>query len=268
MRPRSSRHCRAVALAVAAFVGAGRAGAADVVAPAPTSPHGPVAPRLPGALGWSCEIYPQLTPSLEREGRDLRLRFSLANDGAVARTVTLHRHCPAGQVTLHGLPAGFDPLHTCQMGACIGESKPLEISVPPHGQVPIGETLLRAAGDACNPPMPPGRLSLSVSVEAETRQALICERAPQAIEHDGPTGRLRLVAPRRPAPAKPALEPPPPRPATVVRAPPPPPATRAHPCPACAFACPNGFPMTGVGPDGCPRCGCEGGLIGTAPAGR
>ncbi|HEU4611809.1 MAG TPA: hypothetical protein VFS15_07015, partial [Kofleriaceae bacterium] len=47
-----------------------------------------------------------------------------------------------------------------------------------------------------------------------------------------------------------------PRPKPEPKPQPKPPAKREH-CPVCAIGCPNGIPKSGIGPDGCPECGCE-----------
>lgn len=222
-------------------------------APPPSAPlPPPPAPYPVGALGPPpCSLRATLEPTFE--GDHVRLAYRLESVRSEPVHLVLRSPCPAGPVAFDGLPAGADPLHTCQAGACVSGVTTTTYDVPAHGSVPLGETTLAARGDACNPPLPFGSTLLRLRVTAEGAAGTVCDGATIHIIRDARTGALRraaLTAPRVPA------APPPARPVTRQPKPPQPEAPRKV-CPACAIGCPNGIPKTGTGPDGCPVCGCE-----------
>lgn len=233
---------------------------------APTSPAPPVRPPPPptfqppvhrhpeGAIAFPCLVFAEVEASIEDGGKELRLQFSLTNRTGIDRQVTLHGHCPQGFVTVQGLPSGFDPMHTCQMGACANPEMTQVVTVPTEGKVSLGEARLSVQGDACNPPLPTGPLAISITVRGDMPNALVCSERPVPLENRA--GSLRLV----PEPSPPAAPPTPTPPAPAPQQPQPARPKPDHPCPICSMGCVNGIPATGVGPDGCPRCGCEGGL--------
>jgi hypothetical protein len=124
--------------------------------------------------------------------------------------------------------------------------------------VPIAETALSIEGDACNPPLPDGSTFLSATIDAGGPTSQTCAGAPIHVVVDRKRRGLRL------APLPPAVTPEPARTPAATRArkvgrpvAPAPGTRRDRPCRPCAFACLDGVPASGVGPDGCPRCGCE-----------
>lgn len=236
-----------------------------VVAPSPpVSPSPTPAPapslQLPtyrhpeGAIALPCHVVADLDAVIEEGGQAVRLGFSLVNRSNADRSVTLRGHCPQGFVTVHGLPQGFDPLHTCRAGACIEPEMTTVVTVPARGRIPLGETLLRAGGDACNPPWPMDSRPLWISVQGHLGDSFVCPGAAVEIEREPSSSTLRLVT-HEPRPAPPPPPPPtsPPRPTVPVEPQP----TRERVCPTCGIGCPDSRPLTGVGPDGCPLCGCE-----------
>lgn len=230
--------------------------------PAPTPPAPAPMPKLPsyrhpeGAIALPCHVVAEVEAVIEEGGQAVRLGFALVNTTNAERTVSLHGHCPQGFVTVHGLPQGFDPMHTCRAGACIEPEMTRVVTVPARGRVQLGETRLRAEGDACNPPWPVGSRLLSISVQGHTGDAFVCPGGAVEIERDPSSSMLRLVPfESKPAPLPPQA--PSPKPTT---SPEPTPSVVPQPrekCPTCGIGCPSGRPLTGVGPDGCPLCGCE-----------
>ncbi len=225
-------------------------------APAP-GPLGPPRPYPEGAIALPCTLRAELEPTIVKD--ELRLRFVLSNLASEPATITLRGVGPGGMVDVRGLPAGFDPMHRCQAGACIQPTSTATYTVPPHKTVTIGGTTLHAKGDACNPPLPMGSSFLYAAITPDPPRADTCTGAMIHIVRDPKTAALRragLLEPPVPA------TPPPPRPKPQPKQrprPQPKPKTRAKPedCPVCAFACPRGIPSRKVGPDGCPICGCE-----------
>jgi hypothetical protein len=220
-------------------------------------PLGPPRPYPEGAIALPCTLRAELEPTIVKD--ELRLRFVLSNLASEPATITLRGVCPGGMVDVRGLPAGFDPMHRCQAGACIQPTSTAMYTVPPHKTVTIDGTTLRARGDACNPPLPMGSSFLYAAITPDPPRVDTCTGAMIHIVRDPKTGTLRRAGLLEPP--VPATPPPPrskPQPKQRPR-PQPKPKTRARPenCPVCAFACPRGIPSRKVGPDGCPICGCE-----------
>jgi len=194
-------------------------------------------------------VRAELEPTFN--GDHVRLEYRLLNLRSEPVQLTLRSPCPAGPVTFDGLPAGADPLHTCQAGACISPVTTTTYNLPAHGTVVLGETTLAARGDTCNPPLALGSTLLRLRVTAEGAAGTVCDGATIHIIRDAHTSALRRAAITDPR-VSPA--PPPRRPVTTPAQPPP---QRPKTCPECAIGCPHGVPKTGIGPDGCPVCGCE-----------
>lgn len=239
---------------------------APVVAPTPAptpAPGGPgVAPppTYPvGALDLPCTVRAELEAKVVKG--ELRLRFVLVNLGADATTVTLAGRCPGGPVALRGLPDGFDPMHTCRAGACADPTPTTTHTLGGRSSIVLGETVLSARGDACNPPLPAGSTFLTAAVTAAPARHDVCSGAPLHLVRDPESGALRRAGPREPpvpagpgAPApRPPAKPTPPPPTPPVKQPVKPRAS----CPACGIGCPDGIPSSKRGPDGCPVCACE-----------
>lgn len=228
-------------------------------APARPAP-GPLGPLYPeGAVALPCTLRAEIQPTVTRD--TLRLAFELSNLGSEPATITVSGTCPGGMVELSGLPASFDPMHRCQAGACVKPTTTATYTIPPHKSVAIGETTLHANGDACNPPLPLGSTFLSATLTGHTQRVDTCTGAAVHVVRDPKTGALRragLLDPPVPAtPPRPQpKQAPRPKPEPKPQPKPQPPAKREH-CPVCAIGCPNGIPKSGIGPDGCPECGCE-----------
>lgn len=230
--------------------------------PPPSSP--PPAPQLPepsypvGAIGPSCILRAEIEPIVRADS--IAMRFVLVNNSHAPATITLTGTCPGGLVELHGLPAGFDPMHRCQAGACVNPESKATYKIPARGKVTLGETTLRAKGDACNPPLPMGSTFLQATIVSDNPLDA-CNGATVHLVRDPRTGTLRRAADAE-APVPAVLVKPAPTPKTKP-APTPAPAPKPAPvaprknCPTCAFACPRGVPSRKVGPDGCPSCSCE-----------
>src|SRR5690606_31780432 len=125
-------------------------------------------------------------------------------------------------------------------------------------KVVLGETTLKAKGDACNQPLPMGSTFLQANVVTEPRQWEVCSGAQVHIVRDRATGKLRRASLMdEPVPAiPPAKRIAPAKPKTTKPAPAPPPRTR--PCPTCGFACTDGgVPSRRRGANGCPICACD-----------
>lgn len=236
-------------------------------APAP-GPASPV-PSLPsghpvGAIDLPCTVRAEIEAVVTADA--VHLKLVLMNIGAEEARVTLKTRCPGGPVELAGLPAGFDPMHTCQAGACISPSSTTTYTIPGGRKIVVlGETTLRANGDACNKPLPFGSTFLQANIVTEPKRWDVCSGAQVHIVRDHRTGKLRraslLGAPvpatppaKQPAPAPPRTKPAPAPPRTE-----PAPAThRTKPCPTCGFGCTNGgVPSRRVDANGCPVCACD-----------
>lgn len=235
-----------------------------LVTPGPTMPaRGPATPppemppRRPypeGAIAIRCTLHAEIEPTIR--GGELQLRFVLVNDAPDPVTVTLRGTCPGGMVELRGLPGTFDPMHRCQAGACVNPIEKATYTVAARTSVVIGETTLRAKGDACNPPLPLGSTYLSAAFVTDPPLARACGGGAIHVIRDPKTGALREAGPREPR--VPATPPTPQRtPRTKPQTKRPEPRPERKNCPACAFACPNGIPSRKLGPDGCPTCSCE-----------
>jgi len=233
--------------------------------PAPTVTPPMPAPSYPvGAIALDCVVSAEIEPVI-RTGGEVTLRFSLKNHHPRPVEVTLQGTCPGGFVEVVGLPANFDPMHTCQAGACAQPTLMKTFTIAAGGSTPIGETRLPAQGNACNPPLPLGTMLLHARVNLTGGAPFaVCSGAQVHIERDHKSGALRLAGPvddeDNRLPPQPTTAPSP-KP-TPTKAPAPKQAPKVAPtprqnCPACGVGCPNGRPLTGLGPDGCPRCGCE-----------
>ncbi len=229
------------------------------VAPSPPPAAPPSAPALPapqhpeGAIAIPCTVRAEIEPTLVRD--ELRLRFMLVNLGTETQTVTLRGTCPGGVVELQGLPTTFDPMHRCQAGACPSPEVRETYTVAPKKAVTIGETTLRAKGDACNPALPLGSTFLQAAIATEPQAFDVCGGGMVHIVRDPRTGTLRRAG-LLDDPV-PAVEPQPkttPTPTVTRKVEP----TRPRKqCPACGIGCPHGIPSSKIGPDGCPSCSCE-----------
>lgn len=223
------------ALLVVMFVGS---------AGALAQPQLPDAPRRPypeGAIGPTCRIRTEIQASVTSES--VRLRFFLVSRDAKPRVVKLTNPCPAGVVRLSGLPAGFDAMHTCQRGACVEPTTEQTFTVPARGRVEIGETVLRARGDACNPELPFGSTIVTAQVSSDDPMDVCTGGAVHFMRER--SGRLRRAKPNE---------------LVVKETPVAPPAPKSAPgkmCPACAFACVRGRPSTRKDQNGCPVCACD-----------
>lgn len=208
-----------------------------------------------GAIGPRCHVRTLLDVTIT--GEQLHFTFALVNITGKAMKVTLTGTCPHGVVNLGGLPSGYDPMHTCQRGACVTPNESLTIDLPAdRTPVPIGETTLASKGDACNPPLPVG--STFYQAEAtSTNWGELCS-GPQIHIVKAKNGTLRRAKLDEPiVPARPSA--PPRTPPKVVHAPAPKPAPKspARSCPACAFACTRGFPSSRHDAQGCLVCACD-----------
>jgi len=249
-----------LSLSMACSRPASRASAPDPYPPPPPAAHpspskapppalqGPRYRHPEGAIAFHCLVFAEAEATIEEGGKAVRLAFWLTNRTGIDREVTLHGHCPRGFVEVEGLPNGFDPMLTCQRGACMQPEMKTTLRVPASGRVSLGETQLRVDGDACNSPLPTGHLALSISVRGETHGGLVCSGPAQHLENGGGWLRFATTMPvPAPTPQRlPAPEPSPPRPSPM-----------RENCPACGIGCPGSRPLTGTGPDGCPLCGCE-----------
>ena len=224
---------------------------------APGPPLGPRPSDPEGAIALPCTLRAEVEPTIA--GDEVRLRYTLENLADAPTTVTLVGPCPGGLVELRGLPAGYDPMHRCQAGACLTPTTKATYTVPGHGRLSIGGATLRGTGDGCNPPLPLGSLFLQAAIRTDPPAFHACTGATIHIVRDPKTKKLRragLLDPR-------VLATPPatPRPKTTPVPRPTPPAkptpARRKSCPACAFACPNGIPSRKHRADGCPSCTCE-----------
>jgi hypothetical protein len=222
---------------------------------------GPLDPGYPvGAIDIPCTVRAEIEAVVTADA--IRMKLVLMNLGPEEAKVTLKSRCPGGPVELGGLPAGFDPMHTCQAGACVSPTATTTYTIPGGRKtVVLGETTLRAQGDACNKPLPFGSTFLQASIVTEPRQWEVCNGAAVHIVRDHGTGKLRragLIDEPVPAtpPAKPAVAPKPQLKPQPKPAPPRPPRTK--PCPTCAFACTNGgVPSRRRDANGCSVCACE-----------
>jgi hypothetical protein len=250
---------------------AGDASAEPTPGPPPTPGSGspgpvpglPREPRFPGATEVPCHLRTEIEADLTADA--IRLKFWLVNRGAQEERLSLPAACPGGPVELFGLGAGFDPMHTCQAGPCPQRSIVTTYTVPAGGKIVLGETTLRARGDACNKPLPPGWMHLRADIAPAPRPWNLCSGAVLSVIRDQGTGRLRrptaldqqaLASPPPPpvtAPAPPKTTPAPPKPTPAPRP------QRTRPCPACGFACIHGgVPSTRRAANGCVICACDG----------
>lgn len=223
----------------------------------PAAPGGP-GPRLPAHTPPTGAIHIRCTVRADIEARvttsSVRAKVVLRNLGAQEATVTLRETCPGGPVTLAGLPAGFDPMHTCRMGPCAGPSSTKTYRIPARGRVELARTTLLARGDACNPALPLGSTLLRAEIVTEPRQLEVCSGAPLHVVRDHRSRRLRRA--RLTAPLVPEVLPARPRPSVKA----PPARTRVAPksCPACGFGCTGAtMPSSRRDENGCPVCGCD-----------
>jgi hypothetical protein len=228
--------------------------------PPPSQPPRLVPSHPEGAIHLECTVRAEIEAQVVRD--QLRLRFVLRNSGPNDATVTLRTACPGGAVELSGLPAGFDPMHRCQAGACVQPTTTTTYKVPGgHKKVVIGETMLPAKGDACNPPLPLGSTFLQAMITPVPQAFDVCNGGQVHLVRDPTSGTLRLAglldepvpatAPTKAPTTKPTkTKPEPIKPAPTVT-------PKRKQCPVCGIGCPNGIPSTKVGPDGCPSCSCE-----------
>ncbi|MDX2087738.1 MAG: hypothetical protein SFX73_07805 [Kofleriaceae bacterium] len=178
----------------------------------------------------------------------VRLNFFLVNSSDEPRTVKLKSAC-GSVVQLAGLPAGTQR-------ACAQPEREKTFVVRARSRVAIGDTLVRAKGDARTPALPRGSTIFSANIQSDDPHD-VCGGGVAHIVREHTTGRLRRAKPNEePIPATlptPVVTPAPPSPKPV-------PAPRKVPgkvCPTCAFGCLHGVPTRKLGPDGCPVCGCD-----------
>jgi hypothetical protein len=202
-----------------------------------------------GAIAVPCQVRSEVRARVRADRAELR--FVLTNRTRKRIELELGGACPGGPVTLAGLPEGFDPHHTCQAGACPAPSQSTTVVLPPRGSKVIGRTVLTTGGDACNPPLPQGSTLLSAEVQVSAPWQ-VCSGKPLHVVNR--RGRLRRARPGEPVASPSTLQPAAPAP---LPAPAPAPPRPRRDCPACGVGCPGSMPLTGLGPDGCPRCGCE-----------
>jgi hypothetical protein len=226
--------------------------------PAPAPPSLPTGPGYPvGAIDIACTVRAEIEAVVTADA--VQMKLVLMNLGAQEAKVTLKGRCPGGPVELGGLPAGFDPMHTCQAGACASPNATTTYAIPGGRKtVVIGETTLRAKGDACNQPWPLGSTFLQANIETEPKQLDVCSGAQVHIIRDHNTGKLRranLIAEPVPAIPPPVKQP---APATPKTKPAPVTPPRTKQCPVCGFACTNGgVPSSRRDANGCPVCACD-----------
>jgi hypothetical protein len=237
--------------------------AAGSASPAPVlpSPRGPGHPV--GATVIACTVRAEIEAVVTAD--EVRMKLVLVNLGAEEARVTLEGRCPGGPVELGGLPAGFDPMHTCRAGACLSPNASTTYTIPGgRKSVVIGETTLKAKGDACNKPLPPGSTFLQANVVTEPKQWHVCSGAQVHIVRDHATGKLRRASlidepvPATPPAKQPATPRTKPAPATPRTKPAPATPKRTRPCPTCGFACTGGgVPSSRRDANGCPVCACD-----------
>jgi hypothetical protein len=121
-------------------------------------------------------------------------------------------------------------MHTCQAGACVKPSSTTTYTIPGGRKtVVLGETTLRANGDACNKPLPFGSTFLQANIVTEPKQWDVCSGAQVHIVRDHRTGKLRRAGLLdAPVPATPPAKQPAPAPPRTQPAPAPPGRSRAR----------------------------------------
>ena len=225
-------------------------------APAETPPPTVIGPRdhhPVGAIHIPCTVQADVQATVS--ATQVRAKLVLRNLARSATTVTLRSSCPGGPIALLGLPDDFDPMHGCQK-RCSTETSTVTYKIPARGTLKLADTLLKAKGDACNPPLPLGSMFLRAELVTEPHQLGVCSGAGVHVVRDHKTKRLRRAS--LIAPAIPAVVPAPTAPVLAPKTPVPAPQPVKRPCPVCAFGCTNGgVPSSRTDENGCRVCACD-----------